>query len=352
MYSSVVTQQQYEVKEISAEAKEKPATTTECDSEPTPLPCNEEGTQPIIWRNVIGIALLHILTIRAFITGYDQATLATWIFTSSWGIISGIGITAGLHRLWAHRSYSAKLPLRIFLATLYCMAGQTHFYKWIRDHRTHHKFTETKADPHDANRGFFFSHVGWLMMKRHPAVIKYGKKIDMSDIEADPVIRFFDKYYELIMLSLAFVIPTLIPVYCFGETYYVAIHAVIIRYVFLLNQTFLVNSFAHMWGNRPYNRNVKPTDNAVVSFFALGEGWHNYHHAFPWDYKAAELPGWMLNPSTAFIQLMALVGLAYDLKTPSKDLIERVSLNKGDGTSSFWGRDHHRQRDTEMKKDL
>ncbi|XP_023245985.1 acyl-CoA desaturase-like [Copidosoma floridanum] len=70
---------------------------------------------------------------------------------------------------------------------------QTHFYKWIRDHRTHHKFTDSAADPHDANRGFFFSHVGWLMMKRHPAVIKYGKKIDMSDIEADPVICFFDK---------------------------------------------------------------------------------------------------------------------------------------------------------------
>lgn len=66
-------------------------------------------------------------------------------------------------------------------------------YKWIRDHRTHHRFTETAADPHDANRGFFFSHVGWLMMRRHPAVKKYGQKVDMSDIEADPVVRFADK---------------------------------------------------------------------------------------------------------------------------------------------------------------
>lgn len=64
------------------------------------------------------------------------------------------------------------------------------------------------------------------------------------------------RYYEPIMLSLAFVIPTLIPVYCWNESWYCAIHSVIIRYVWLLNATFLVNSFAHMWGNRPYNRYV------------------------------------------------------------------------------------------------
>ena len=68
-----------------------------------------------------------------------------------------------------------------------------HMYKWIRDHRTHHKFTETKADPHDANQGIFFSHVGWLMMKRHPAVVKYGNKVDMSDVAADPVIQLLDR---------------------------------------------------------------------------------------------------------------------------------------------------------------
>jgi stearoyl-CoA desaturase (delta-9 desaturase) len=70
---------------------------------------------------------------------------------------------------------------------------QTHPSKWIRVHRTHHRFTDTCADPHNANRGFFFSHIGWLMMKHHPAVKEYGKQVNMSDIAADPVIRFVDK---------------------------------------------------------------------------------------------------------------------------------------------------------------
>ncbi|XP_014209579.1 acyl-CoA Delta(11) desaturase-like [Copidosoma floridanum] len=337
MYSSTVTQ--YE--EPRKDKIEKIEEIEKSDEEPTQLPCKEDGEQPLIWLNIIGIAVLHVLALYAFIFHYNLAKWQTWVFSSAWGITAGVGITAGLHRLWAHRSYSAKLPLRILLAVLYCMAGQTHFYKWIRDHRTHHKFTDSAADPHDANRGFFFSHVGWLMMKRHPAVIKYGKKIDMSDIEADPVICFFDKYYEWIMCTLAFVVPALIPVYFWNESWYIATHAVIIRYVWLLNATFLVNSFAHMWGNKPYNKSFKSTENATVSFFALGEGWHNYHHSFPWDYKAAELGSYGLNPSTAFIELMAKIGWAYDLKTPSKELVEKVCLGKGDGTASKWGNDYH-----------
>ena len=83
-------------------------------------------------------------------------------------------------------------------------------------------------------------------------------------------------------------------------------------------------------------------ENAGVAFFALGEDWHNYHHTFPWDYKAAEVPGYVFNVSTAFIDLMAWLGLAYNLKTPSKAVVKKVSLNKGNGTSSRYGNDYHK----------
>ncbi|XP_015432262.1 PREDICTED: stearoyl-CoA desaturase 5-like [Dufourea novaeangliae] len=329
MYSSTVTQYEEE-KKVTQEVEK--------DVEPFPVARSRvPASQPIIWLNVIVIILLHFLAVHSFVTGYRDGNVWTWFWHIGHGFISGMGITAGAHRLWAHRSYSAKVSLRIFLAYAYCMAGQTHLYKWIRDHRTHHKYTETSADPHDATRGFFFSHIGWLMVKRHPAVKEYGSKIDMSDIAADPVIQFFDKYYGFIMTWLCFVFPTLVPVYVWNETWYVSIHATLIRYVWSLHATFSVNSFAHMWGNRPYNRQVKPRENPTVAFFALGEGWHNYHHSFPWDYKAAELGSYGLNPATAFIDLMARLGLAYDLKTPGKDLVDRTSVKKGDGTDSLWG---------------
>ncbi|XP_028521409.1 acyl-CoA Delta-9 desaturase-like [Apis cerana] len=333
MYTTTVTTRQSE-----EEKKKDDNRTVEEDVEPVPLGERTPARLRIIWRNVIGIIVLHFLAVYGFVNGYRDAKLWTWIWNIGYGVVAGFGITAGAHRLWAHKSYSAKTPLRIFLAYLYCMAGQTHFYKWIRDHRTHHRYTETCADPHDATRGFFFSHIGWLMVKRDPAVKEYGSKIDMSDIAADPVIKFFDKYYEVIMLTLCFAMPILVPILVWDETWFISVHAALIRYVWSLHATFVVNSFAHMWGNRPYNRRVKPTENPAVSFFALGEGWHNYHHSFPWDYKAAELGAYGLNPTTGFIELMALVGLAYDLKTPRKELVDRTIARKGDGTSSLWGR--------------
>ncbi|XP_008555201.1 acyl-CoA Delta-9 desaturase-like [Microplitis demolitor] len=337
MYTSTVTQ-------FEEPPKKKPV--NEITVEPISAVDEPPAEQPLIWRNIIGILILHIFAFYSFATKCHEAKLWTWIFSPLYGIAAGVGITGGAHRLWAHRSYSAKVPLRILLAYLYCMAGQTHMSKWIRDHRTHHRYTETHADPHNSNRGFFFSHVGWLMMRRHPAVIKYGSKIDMSDVKNDPVIKFFDKYYTPIMLFLAFVLPTLIPVYCWNESWSISFRAVIIRYVWLLNATFLVNSFAHMWGNRPYNKTTKPTENPTVAFFTLGEGWHNYHHAFPWDYKAAELGAYALNPTTAFIDIMARFGLAYDLKKPNKELVERISRSKGDGTESLWGNNYHSHHST------
>lgn len=104
-----------------------------------------------------------------------------------------MGITAGAHRLWAHRTYAAKLPLRILLMIMQTTALQNHIYEWTRDHRVHHKFTETDADPHNAKRGFFFSHVGWLMVRKHKDVFIKGKTVDLSDLEADPVVMFQKK---------------------------------------------------------------------------------------------------------------------------------------------------------------
>lgn len=91
-------------------------------------------------------------------------------------------------------------------------------------------------------------------------------------------------------------------------------------------------------------RTINPTENKFVAWVALGEGWHNYHHIFPWDYKAAELGDYRLNPSTAFLDFMAWIGQAYDLKTVSKDMISRRVKRTGDGT---WNGNHQSQTEEE-----
>ncbi|KAE8749491.1 hypothetical protein FOCC_FOCC003757 [Frankliniella occidentalis] len=137
------------------------------------------------------------------------------------------------------------------------------------------------------------------------------------------------------------VVPTLVPVLGWGEPWYVAILGCICRLVYTVNCTWLVNSAAHLYGTHPYDKRINPTENAVVSVLAVGEGWHNYHHIFPWDYKAAELK--YLNLTTLFLDQFARIGWAYDLKSASPDLVARVALRHGDGSHYKHGVEEHLQ---------
>lgn len=251
--------------------------------------------------------------------------------------LGGFGITAGAHRLWSHRSYKAKWPLRLILTFCNTLAFEDSAIDWARDHRVHHKYSETDADPHNAKRGFFFSHVGWLLCRKHPDVKEKGKQIDMSDLWADPILKYQKKYYLILMPLICFVMPTLVPIYFWGETFKNAFFVNLFRYAFTLNASWLVNSAAHMWGQKPYDRFISPTENLMVSVFALGEGWHNYHHTFPWDYKTSELGKYSVNFSTAFIDFFAKIGWAYDLKTVSEEMIKKRVERTGDGSHEIWG---------------
>ncbi|CAG9113322.1 unnamed protein product [Plutella xylostella] len=254
-------------------------------------------------------------------------------------ICSGLGITAGAHRLWAHKSYKARLPLRILLTLFNTIAFQDSVIDWARDHRMHHKYSETDADPHNATRGFFFSHVGWLLVRKHPEIKNKGHTIDMSDLWADPVLRFQKKNYLLLMPLCCFVLPTMIPT-LWGESLWNAYFVcALFRYTYVLNVTWLVNSAAHKWGDKPYDKDINPVETRPVSLVVLGEGFHNYHHTFPWDYKTAELGHYSLNLSKLFIDTMSLLGMAYDLKTVSRDVIEKRVKRTGDGSHYLWGWD-------------
>ncbi|KAK3601842.1 hypothetical protein CHS0354_041763 [Potamilus streckersoni] len=283
----------------------------------------------IVWKNVFMFAALHIGALYS-ITLIPKAHPLTWLWTILMYLCSGVGITAGAHRLWAHRSYKAKLPLRILLAYMQTSAVQNDIIEWARDHRVHHKYSETDADPHNACRGFFFAHIGWLLVRKHPEVRVKGKQLDISDLFADPVCRIQRKYYRILAVLICFVIPTVVPNYLWGEQLWTAFYlAAILRYCVTLNATWLVNSAAHMWGMRPYDKRINPRENMGVSFGACGEGFHNYHHVFPHDYSTSEY-GWKLNVTTFFIDTMAAIGQAYDLKKVSHDAVRRRRERTGD----------------------
>ena len=143
------------------------------------------------------------------------------------------------------------------------------------------------------------------------------------------------RLYVPSMVFLCFIVPTAVPAYYWGENGWTAFFTCgILRYVAVLNVTWTVNSVAHLWGNQPYDRRINPAENCGVAFGACGEGYHNYHHVFPSDYATSE-HGWKLNPTTFFIDLMAVLGLVSQRKSTSKEVVRRRMERTGDGTTGF-----------------
>lgn len=295
------------------------------------------------WRNVVLFAILHLGALYGLYL-VPFAHWKTWIFAAVMYELNALGITAGAHRLWTHRSYTAKLPLRIFLAICNSIAFQNDIIEWSRDHRVHHKYSETDADPHNAKRGFFFAHIGWLMCRKHPDVKEKGKKLDISDLLNDPVCAIQRKVYLPSVALLCFIMPTVIPWYYWGESLEISYFVcAVFRYTLALNFTWLVNSAAHLWGNKPYDRFINPAENLLVSIGAMGEGFHNYHHTFPSDYSTSEL-GFNYNFTTLFIDAMAFIGLASNRKKMSREAVDRRCERTGDGSVGFGYTDTKRRR--------
>ncbi|KOB63425.1 Delta 11 desaturase [Operophtera brumata] len=291
--------------------------------------------QRYIPKHVILFLYVHLSGLYGLYLALTAARWETIGLTIVLNYASIVGITAGAHRLWSHRAYKAKLPLQILLAAMTSLAFQFSTITWVRDHRAHQKFSDTDADPHNSKKGLFFSHMGWLMMDKNPAIKRKAKGIDLSDVYNNPVLRFQHDNFIIVGGLACFVVPPLIPL-LWGESLWVAWHMNLARYILSLHPIFLVNSAAHKWGNKPYDRSIAPSQNIGVSIANLGEGFHNYHHTFPFDYRAAEL-GNIFNPTTKFIDLFAWLGWAYDLKTASHDLVTNRAKRTGDGT--LWNRE-------------
>ena len=263
---------------------------------------------------LIYIGLIHMSAVYGMIC-IPQCQYETLIWALLLWPISGLGITAGAHRLWAHRSYKASFSLRSFLMICNSIANQGTIYHWARDHRVHHKYAETSADPHNAKRGFWFSHIGWLFVRKDKDVIEAGGKLPVDDLLLDPVVMFQKQVEPWFNLGMCFIFPAIVST-LWGEQFMFGVWvAGSLRYVIVLHSTWCVNSLAHMYGERPYDDKIHATENSFVSVVAIGEGWHNWHHKYPFDYAASEFGiSQQFNPTKLFLDMMGMMGLASEFK--------------------------------------
>lgn len=226
-----------------------------------------------------------------------------------------LGITAGAHRLWSHRSFQAAWPVRLLFMLGNSAAHQGSIYHWVRDHRMHHKYTDSQLDPHSIQYGFWYSHIGWLFFQKDTQLRNAAATIDMGDLEKDSIVMFQKKHYIVLSNLFCFILPTLYGHFVWDSAWIGYFYFGVLRWILLLHATWCVNSVAHLWGTTPYNPKLSSRQNTVTSLVAVGEGWHNYHHTYPYDYRASEyswLKEW--NPTTLLLDCFGLFGLVWNRK--------------------------------------
>jgi len=251
--------------------------------------------------------------------GYSTAA---WVWCALLLGANGMAITSGYHRLWAHRTYKAHWSVRLLFMIFGGMALQNSILVWATDHRRHHQFVDRNdKDPYSAGKGFWFSHIGWML--RHYESGRYDFT-NGRDLEQDPIVAWQHRYYLPLVLATNVGLPLLLG-WLAGDLWGMFLLAGVLRLVLIHHTTFFINSLAHMWGSRPYTDENSARDNPVLAFLTYGEGYHNFHHIFDRDYRNG-VRWWQWDPSKWLIYGLSRIGLAYDLKRVPDVTIQRARL--------------------------
>lgn len=263
---------------------------------------------PIDWMTTVYLGGIHVVALLALLPSNFSWGAVGVAFVLYW-LTAGIGITLGFHRLVTHRSFQTPKWVEYFLVfcgTLACQGGPI---QWVGLHRVHHKYSDTIPDPHDSNKGFWWSHIGW-MLRKIPAdkdVPRYTQ-----DIYDDPFYQFCQKYFILIQVALGLLL------FLWGGWSYV-LWGIFVRLVVVFHFTWFVNSATHKFGYKSHESNDNSRNCWWVALLTFGEGWHNNHHAYQYSARHG-LQWWEIDLTWMTIRLLQGLGLATDIKlAPTKE---------------------------------
>jgi stearoyl-CoA desaturase (Delta-9 desaturase) len=255
----------------------------------------------------IPFALIHVLAFAGlFLFGVTPEALVLLV-------VLFVGrmwfITAGYHRYFAHRSYRTNRVFQFILAFGGSSAAQKGPLWWAGHHRDHHRYSDTEQDIHSPLRGFWWSHLGWILCDKYNEV-PYER---IKDFAKYPEIRFIDKYNWIAPWTLgiaSFLIAGLPGLFT----------GFFLSTVLLWHSTFLVNSLAHVVGRRRYATEDTSRNNVLIAVVTMGEGWHNNHH----HHQASARNGffwWEWDPTYYVLKGLSFVGIVRDLKVPNRNLL-------------------------------
>jgi len=276
---------------------------------------------PRAWLNtlfLLGTLVLALVCVPWKLAAQGLRLSEVVVFLVMYSLI-GLSITVGYHRLFSHRAFRASWPLRFLALLLGAAAFENSALAWSSDHRHHHRFVDdVERDPYPVRRGFWYAHWLWVLEAKDRPYDSVG------DLEQDSLIRWQHRYHFLIGAAVA-----ALPVLAVGLSTHNLMGQLVIglllRIVATHHSTFLINSAAHWFGTQPYTDANSARDNALLAPFTFGEGYHNYHHMWQWDYRNG--PRWyQWDPAKWLIAAAAWVGLARGLRRVPDTEIQRAKV--------------------------
>ena len=302
--------------------------------------------------NAVGANALRASRIAQFVTflaivipllALVGAPFFLWRWGFSWtdlGLLLGmylltaLGITVGFHRLFVHRSFETYMWVKVIFAVLGSMAVQGPLIQWVGQHRRHHQHSDTPSDTHtphhhgvkrlDFLKGYWHAHIGWLFRADPPDLGRYVK-----DLSRSATLRWTSRLFP-VWVALGLLAPAVIggvTTLSWAGVWTGLIWGGLVRVLLVHHVTWSVNSACHLWGTRPYKTNDMSRNNFVFGILALGEGWHNTHHAFPTSARHG-LRWWEIDVSYWVIRTLVLFRLAWNLKLPSKERLASTKRNR------------------------
>lgn len=264
-------------------------------------------TAKVNWPVAIVLLGIHLAALAAFLPAFFHwhSVVLAFILAMVTGVI---GINLCFHRLLTHRSFHVPKLVEYFMATLGTLSLEGSPFQWVATHRIHHAFTDTEKDPHDANKGFLWTHILWLFMPNKADPDFERQKRYAPDLWEDRYYRFLHYFTLPLQLALGLVL------FLLGGWSWV-IWGMFVRLVFVYHVTWLVNSASHKFGYQTYDTHDKSTNCWWVGLLAWGEGWHNNHHKFPYSARHG-LKWYELDVSWLLIRAMQVVKLASKVKLP------------------------------------
>ena len=271
-----------------------------------------------ILSSLILLPLISFLCIPIYLYNYGIVWQELIMLIFGW-FVAGTGITIGYHRLFSHRSFKTYYLVEWLFMIAGSMASQNTILNWCSDHRLHHKKLDTKDDPYSITKGFLHAHIGWIVKKSGREII------GVDDLKNKSAVKFQTKYYWPISLFLSFALPLLIGC-LYGRPFGGLLFGGVLRVTLVHHFTFFINSFCHFIGKRNYDINTSARDSWIMALFTFGEGYHNFHHKFQWDYRNG-IKWYSFDPSKWIIKILSYLKMTYGLREASDSIILKAKFD-------------------------